>query len=171
MATAIRIISRCTASGVRAAEIAGTAARVRGYDEPRALQAPHGDCNRKRWTTYAVEDRPTAEDIDALGVDEALITTTVDVRDYATLKRDALAAHESQVGPESFFLAMPEEAFREAFGLEFFIHRGAPAGTAETWLFDDELSRLLRRPSRSPRARRGSRRRARRRRAPARGTR
>jgi len=83
----------------------------------------------------AVEDRPTAEDIDALGVDEALITTTVDVRDYATLKRDALAAHESQVGPESFFLAMPEEAFREAFGLEFFIHRGAPAGTAETWLF------------------------------------
>ena len=82
-----------------------------------------------------VEDRPTAEDIDALGVDEELITTTVDVRDYATLKRDALAAHESQVGPESFFLAMPEEAFREAFGLEFFIHRGAPAGTAETWLF------------------------------------
>ena len=30
---------------------------------------------------------------------------------------------------------MPDDAFREAFGYEFFIHRGAPAGTAETWLF------------------------------------
>lgn len=120
--------------GVRAAEIAGTAAvfeATTNREHFKRLMAMQPEA----LDDIAVEERPTAEDIDSLGVDEELITTTVDVRDYATLKRDALAAHESQVGPESFFLAMPEEAFREAFGLEFFIHRGAPAGTAETWLF------------------------------------
>ena len=67
-----------------------------------------------------------------------MITTTVDVRDYVALKREALAAHTSQVGPESFFFAIPDDAFREAFGYEWYIRRGAPAGTAETTLFTAE---------------------------------
>jgi hypothetical protein len=51
------------------------------------------------------------------------------------LKRDALALHESQVGPESFFFGLSDDAFREAFGYEWFIRRGAAAGTRESTLF------------------------------------
>ena len=47
-----------------------------------------------------------------------------------------MAAHQSQIGPESFFLTLPDEAFDAAFGCEWFIRRGAPAGTQETTLFD-----------------------------------
>ena len=36
----------------------------------------------------------------------------------------------------SFFLAMSIDTFREVFGTEWFIRRGAPVGTSETWLFD-----------------------------------
>ena len=32
-----------------------------------------------------------------------------------------MEAHASQIGPETFFLAMPPEAFRAAFGTEWFI--------------------------------------------------
>ena len=47
-----------------------------------------------------------------------------------------MAAHASQIPAESFFLAMPDDAFGEAFGTEFFIRRDAPK-IRETWLFDD----------------------------------
>ena len=62
-------------------------------------------------------DMPTAEDLEGIGVAEARITTTVDVREYAALKRRALAAHASQVGPDSFFLAMPERSVRRGLRL------------------------------------------------------
>ena len=35
-------------------------------------------------------------------------------------KRDAIAAHRSQVGPDSFFLTMPDDVFASAFGWEWF---------------------------------------------------
>jgi LmbE family N-acetylglucosaminyl deacetylase len=60
------------------------------------------------------------------------ITTRVDVTPWLSAKRAAMKAHASQIGPESFFLAMPEEAFAGAFGTEHFILRGAPPGLAET---------------------------------------
>ena len=66
---------------------------------------------------------------------EDQITTTVDVARYVDTKRAALAAHSSQVDESSFFLAMPPEHFRTAFGQEWFIRRGAPPGADEDWLF------------------------------------
>ena len=54
-----------------------------------------------------------------------MITTTVDVRDFVDQKRAAMAAHASQIPEDSFFLQMPPDAFREAFGYEWFIRRGA----------------------------------------------
>jgi len=71
-----------------------------------------------------------------LGVPASRVTTTVDVREFADLKRAALAAHASQVDETSFFLAMPVDAFRDVFGVEWFIRRGAPPGTTEDSLID-----------------------------------
>jgi len=80
-------------------------------------------------------DTPDPDDLD-LGVPEAVITTAVDVREHADSKRKAMAAHASQIPDNSFFLQLPPEAFREAFGIEWFIRRGADPGIKESSLFE-----------------------------------
>ena len=62
------------------------------------------------------------------GMPEADITHAVDVTDFCDVKRAAMAAHRSQIGPDDFFLKLPDEAFAFAFGTEWFIRRGAPRG-------------------------------------------
>ncbi|MEX0664219.1 MAG: PIG-L family deacetylase [Acidimicrobiia bacterium] len=123
--------------GVRAAEIAGT---------PRVYETTmNADAIRRMMKAHAAEladsgiempDGVTDPEDIKIGVPEALITTTVDVREFADLKRAALAEHASQVGESHFFLAMPPEFFREAFGIEWFIKRGAPSDLRETSLFE-----------------------------------
>jgi LmbE family N-acetylglucosaminyl deacetylase len=54
------------------------------------------------------------------GTPDELITAVVDVTPYTERKRKALMAHASQ-GDNIFFLRMPEEAQRQAFGAEAFI--------------------------------------------------
>ncbi len=73
---------------------------------------------------------------DTFGVPGELITTRVDVNPWVDRKRKAMQAHASQISEQSFFLAMPPEAFRTAFGTESFILKGAPAGTEESDLFE-----------------------------------
>jgi LmbE family N-acetylglucosaminyl deacetylase len=80
-------------------------------------------------------DAPDPDEMD-LGVPESVITTAVDVRDYADRKRAAMAAHASQIPDNSFFLQLPPDAFREAFGWEWFIRRGAEPGIRESDLFE-----------------------------------
>ena len=63
------------------------------------------------------------------------ITTEVDVRGYADHKRRAMRAHASQISEQSFFLALPHEAFEHAFGTEWFIREGQGPGITETDLF------------------------------------
>jgi LmbE family N-acetylglucosaminyl deacetylase len=79
-------------------------------------------------------DRPDPEDMN-LGMPEAVLTTKVDVTDFVGAKRDAMAAHASQIDENSFFLQMPPEVFRRAFGFEWFIHKGAEPGIREHSLF------------------------------------
>lgn len=69
---------------------------------------------------------------DGFGKPEAAITAAVDVRPYLEYKRRAMRAHASQISEQSFFLAMPEEAFRHAFGTEWFIRLGQGPGITET---------------------------------------
>lgn len=59
------------------------------------------------------------------GSHEDDITHAIDVRTTLDAKRAAMAAHASQIAPDSFFMAMPEEAFAAAFGTEWFIRPGA----------------------------------------------
>jgi LmbE family N-acetylglucosaminyl deacetylase len=114
--------------GVRAGEVAGTPAvyeSTLNRDYILRLMREH--------VGMVMEQVDQAPDLDSfdMGVGEDEITTTVDVRDFVDLKRKAMAAHASQIGESSFFLALPPDLFREAFGQEWFIRRGAPPGTSE----------------------------------------
>jgi LmbE family N-acetylglucosaminyl deacetylase len=121
--------------GHRAAELAGT---------PQVFEATMNRDYIIRLMKERADDLPTLpdsvdtpdpDDLD-LGVPEAVITTAVDVRDFTDEKRAAMAAHASQIPDNSFFLQLPPEAFREAFGIEWFIRRGAAPGINEASLFE-----------------------------------
>ena len=67
---------------------------------------------------------------------ESELTHAVDVSAFIAQKRDSMRAHASQITDTSFFLQMPDEVFTIAFGTEWFIKKGAPAGVQPGWLFD-----------------------------------
>ncbi len=68
---------------------------------------------------------------DDFGVPEERITHAVDVREHAPRKRQAMAAHASQIDETSFFMQMPVEVFAESFGWEFYIRYGYPRPLGE----------------------------------------
>jgi LmbE family N-acetylglucosaminyl deacetylase len=77
-----------------------------------------------------------ADDGNPMGMPEAEITLAVDVSDHIAVKRAAMRCHRSQIEDTSFFLEMPDEAFVQAFGVEWFIeHDGAPPHRVG-WVFD-----------------------------------
>ena len=77
------------------------------------------------------------DDGNPMGTPEAEITLAVDVVAWAERKRRSIASHRSQVTDASFFVQMPMEMFRQAFGTEWFIEHGRPAGGGPRrgWLF------------------------------------
>jgi LmbE family N-acetylglucosaminyl deacetylase len=113
--------------GVRAAELAGT---------PKVYEATvNRDAMIKGLRELAAqgqlpEGAPDPEDL-GMGVPEEVLTTAVDVSDWIETKRAAMRAHASQIGEQSVFLVMPEEAFLGAFGIEWYIRRGVPTPVAE----------------------------------------
>ncbi len=54
------------------------------------------------------------------GVDDERVTTFVDVSAYVGVKRASLLAHRTQMGPEQFFMRIPEGVFADVFGGETF---------------------------------------------------
>lgn len=119
--------------GVRAGELAAT---------PKVYEVAMNRDHLKRLVPSWPEAlRPPGEELDPgffdrIGVTEDRLTTCIDVRDFVNVKRAAMAAHASQITETSFFLRMPEAAFREAFGYEWYILRGAPPGLAERDLLE-----------------------------------
>jgi LmbE family N-acetylglucosaminyl deacetylase len=115
--------------GMRAAELAGT---------PRVYQATINRDHIIRGIRAAAEAGETVPDVPDpgenpnFGKPESEITAAVDVTAYTDVKRAAMRAHASQISEESFFLAMPDEAFRNAFGTEWFIRDGQGPGITET---------------------------------------
>lgn len=66
------------------------------------------------------------------GKPESVITAAIDVSAYVEHKRRAMRAHASQIAEDSFFLKLPAESFRHAFGTEWFIRDGEGPGITET---------------------------------------
>jgi len=119
--------------GLRAAELAGT---------PRVFEVTMNRDHFKRSMLEAAaqgnlpgEDAPDPAFFDTLGRPEEVITTTIDVRQYATTKRAAMRAHASQIADTSFFLSMSDEAFEQGFGYEWFIRHGVPGDHRDDDLF------------------------------------
>ena len=87
-------------------------------------------------TVEQLKRRAEAAERGEFGSPEALITHALDVSAAIDTKRAAMAAHRSQIGPDSFFFTMPPEVFTSAFGTEWFIElegsraEGAPFGTS-----------------------------------------
>ena len=73
-----------------------------------------------------LEQRRDRAESESFGMPDAEITHAIDVSTVIGRKRAAIAAHTSQIAPESFFLAMPDEQFASAFGTEWFVDPGNP---------------------------------------------
>ncbi len=65
-------------------------------------------------------DPPPTDDA-TFGKPEREITHRVDVGDVVATKRKSMLAHASQIAPDHFLVAMPEEMFAGVLGTEFFI--------------------------------------------------
>lgn len=59
-----------------------------------------------------------------LGNPSVEITTMVDVRSVIDAKRVAMAAHASQIPADSYVNSMPNSAFEDVYGYEWYIRRG-----------------------------------------------
>lgn len=93
-----------------------------------------------RPSPFGTEPIATVDEV-PMGTPDEQITTVVDVRAWLGRKRAAMAAHRSQIGPDSFFLNTPEDVAERAFGTESFVledSRVAAAGGVE----DDLLAGL-----------------------------
>jgi LmbE family N-acetylglucosaminyl deacetylase len=118
--------------GVRAGELANT---------PRVFEATLNrdhmlEMMRRRAKEMGdIEGAPNPDDF-TMGMPASVITTTVDVGDFVAEKRAAMQAHASQIPEDSFFLQMPLDAFKEAFGQEWYIRRGDGPRTDDTWLYE-----------------------------------
>jgi LmbE family N-acetylglucosaminyl deacetylase len=118
--------------GIRAAELAAVArvyeATVNRDDIVRFI--------REAAERGLLEAMPEIEGVGAdMGLPEWELTTAVDVSAHLDAKRAAMAAHASQIGETSFFLAMPPEAFAAAFSTEWFRRRDTTPAVRETDLF------------------------------------
>ena len=82
-----------------------------------------------------------ADDGNPFGMPESELTHEVDVAGFVDHKRRAIACHASQVSDSSFFLTMAPEQFARAFGSEWYIERGRPAGMVRGWLFAGDRGR------------------------------
>lgn len=145
--------------GKRAAEIAGVtrvfqstmnrdrilkqmsenAALFEGGDGSAADAGAEIEAELEGETVEQMRRRAEAAERGEFGSPEAVITHAVDVTTAIDIKRAAMAAHRSQIGPDSFFFMMPPEVFTAAFGTEWFIElEGARAEGTEfgTSLFD-----------------------------------
>jgi LmbE family N-acetylglucosaminyl deacetylase len=112
--------------GHRAAELAGT---------PHVYESTmNRDHVRAVFTTVAAElaaagldDGTDVGELDAFGVAADDLSYALDVVEHLELKRAAMAAHRSQIDPESFFLALSAPTFAAMFGTEWYALRGRTA--------------------------------------------
>jgi LmbE family N-acetylglucosaminyl deacetylase len=103
--------------GLRGAELAGVGTVYEAtVNRDRAMQA------FDEMSEAAGDDAegPSIDDMQAFGVAEADLSYRLDVSQQLETKRAAMVAHRSQIGDDSFLLAMPVERFALMFGYEWF---------------------------------------------------
>jgi LmbE family N-acetylglucosaminyl deacetylase len=116
--------------GMRAAELAGTPRVYQNtINRDQLLRGMAAFAERAGSANVPLPDIRNSPDF---GKPESVITAAVDVTAYVEHKRRAMRAHASQISEQSFFLAMPDDAFRHAFGTEWFIRDGQGPGITET---------------------------------------
>jgi LmbE family N-acetylglucosaminyl deacetylase len=65
-------------------------------------------------------------ELETMGEPGWRITTEIDVRPWIARKHEAMAAHRSQIPPDSFFLSMSDDVFTEVWGTESYIRVWPP---------------------------------------------
>jgi LmbE family N-acetylglucosaminyl deacetylase len=128
-------------AGRRAAELAGT---PKVYDATinRDLMSAGVSLARDLGYDIPTEFLPEQLGDRAWYTPEAELTAAVDVTPFLAQKRAAMLAHHSQTTSTSdasrslaVFASLPDDYFALAFGTEWFVRVGAPAGIAESDLF------------------------------------
>jgi LmbE family N-acetylglucosaminyl deacetylase len=122
--------------GKRAAELAGT---------PRVLEATMPrELLRRVAEVCRLLRLPAPDDLDVVRTayaPRATITHRIDVRRFARQKRDAFAAHRSQIGTGlnarlfGTLLRLPPQVFGLIFSYEWFVDPAAPSGTLARNIF------------------------------------
>ncbi len=120
--------------GLRAAGLAGVSHvlqatmnrdHIRSLLEERAAAAAAEVANESGVPEPEVPEPPDEATEAEFGSPEALITHRIDVGEWIAAKRSAMAAHASQIPPDSWFLQLGDEEFAAAFGAEWFIRTGS----------------------------------------------
>jgi LmbE family N-acetylglucosaminyl deacetylase len=111
---------------------------VRLVEAARSERLSMGDRHDER-DDLDVDFDPTApaDDGNPMGTPEVELTLAVDVSRYLEAKRAAMRCHRSQIEDTSFFLQMPDDAFAESFGTEWFIEHDAHPPVRQGWIFAD----------------------------------
>jgi LmbE family N-acetylglucosaminyl deacetylase len=123
--------------GHRAAELAGVAhvyEATMNRDNMRRLQQQARDAGLLDPENDWDPDGP-ADDGNPMGLLESELTHRVDVMAFVEAKRNAIHCHRSQITDTGWFAKMPEEAFRAAFGVEWFRKAGDSGPLRDGWLF------------------------------------
>ena len=87
---------------------------------------------RARWRAEALErGEDFNDDMPDLSTPESEIAVTLDVKAFAGVKYDALAAHKSQIGENNGWMKMGREGFQERMGREWFVRATNPLGISD----------------------------------------
>lgn len=113
--------------GIRAGEMAGTA-------EVYEATVDRDRVARMIRESPALDGAPEIDENSDFGVRASEVTTRIDVSEHVSAKRRAMRCHRSQIPDDAFWLTMPDDQFQVAFSEEQYIHRGTPAGGAESAL-------------------------------------
>ncbi|MEZ5141385.1 MAG: PIG-L family deacetylase [Acidimicrobiales bacterium] len=120
--------------GVRAAELAGVERVFEATMNRDEIRRQMAERVEEMAEVLDEDERPDLDD--SFGSPATSITHAVDVSDHLHAKRSSMEAHRSQIGPDSFFLKMPDEIFASAFGVEWFIRTGVPRPAGEPFAAD-----------------------------------
>jgi N-acetyl-1-D-myo-inositol-2-amino-2-deoxy-alpha-D-glucopyranoside deacetylase len=101
---------------------------------PRSAMRSFGERLRAAGVEVPFQEIRDDEDM-PFGVADERVTTFVDVSAYVRAKRASLVAHRTQMGPEQFFMRLPESVFGEIFSRETFQRVAGSGALPEDDLF------------------------------------